>query len=80
MEKQEQQLTKITRHIHQQDSVITKLTDVNSSLQMTIHKQDSIMQHQNIIITNYEKAIDSLTVIMRFLERSDLQNRYGPRP
>ncbi|WPP49667.1 hypothetical protein [Catalinimonas niigatensis] len=78
-EKQQELIGKIEQHIHQQDSLITSLVSVNDKLETTLSQQDILLDHQKNLIHGYQRAIDSLSVIMQYLERSDLSKRYGTR-
>lgn len=78
-EDQQAQIQRIEHYVQNQDSLITTLLGTNSRLEQTIHKQDSLLQDQQQVIWGYERAVDSLSVIMRFLQRSDLSRRYGTK-
>ncbi|WPP48916.1 hypothetical protein [Catalinimonas niigatensis] len=78
-EKQQELIRKIEQHIHHQDSLIHSLASVNDNLERTLSQQDALLNHQKDLIHRYQRAIDSLSVIKQYLERSDLSKRYGTR-
>ncbi|WKN32100.1 hypothetical protein PZB74_01875 [Porifericola rhodea] len=78
-EEQQIQIRRIEMHVQEQDSLISSLVSVNGKLQTTIIQRDSLLHHQKHLIHSYERAMDSLSVIMQYLERSDLSKRYRSR-
>lgn len=77
----------LKRFILKQDSTIIEQEKVIQNQNYMLIQKDSIIVEQNRWITDfkiekqqYERAIDSLSIINRFLQRSDLYKRYGTKP
>lgn len=62
--------------IQRQDSLILDLHEENEQMRSNIRRGDSIRLAQQDTIRLYAKKMDSISVIMDYLERADLSGRY----
>lgn len=66
----------IQKVIRQKDSIIVQRTGMLKVLQEVIESKDSVIWQQKEVIDDFENKYDSLSYLMRYLERSDLRERY----
>ena len=69
----------IKSHVARQDSLILDLQERNSDMRAYIRESDSIQNAQTDTIKYYKQKIDSMSVVIDFLDRADLSDRYGPK-
>lgn len=79
LQEQQQHIEQIVGHIEQQDSVINVLNNANQKLLQAVASRDSIRLQNEQMIKKYERSMDSVSLILQYLQRADVPDSYRPK-